>query len=282
MKTARMILTATMLLSLNATSYCMQSQETASTDAPVNNNCDVITAPRKNSGIHHDGTRDGMFGSGLDTLKNMREGKSYYGKPYGFGDNSEANWTKVGKNDIKTLVDAQTFVEAFTAKGWTSQEALAPSQALIEADRQAKIAASKTQFNTINNQIPGIFSALTARFENRKLADEAAATEVNGKIKALLSQINDLRSLEVARKISNKESRLAEDNKPIEELQALNTQITTIKKTHNAIYNDSKITTAPHLKKDANLNAQNLALITNAFNKRNQTTEVATTNNNSK
>ena len=97
MKTARMILTATILLSLKATSYCSQSQEIASATASADN---VITVVRQNSGIHHDGTRDGLFGSGLDTLKNIREGKSYYGKPYGLGDNSEANWAKIGKLSI--------------------------------------------------------------------------------------------------------------------------------------------------------------------------------------
>ena len=125
-----MILTATILLSLKATSYCSQSQEIASATASADN---VITVVRQNSGIHHDGTRDGLFGSGLDTLKNIREGKSYYGKPYGLGDNSEANWAKIGKNDIKTLADAQTFITEVTKKGWSlPAESMAPSKKIIQ------------------------------------------------------------------------------------------------------------------------------------------------------
>ncbi len=120
MKTARMILTATMLLSLNATSYCSQSQNSAN---------DVITAPRQNS---HDGTRDGLFGSWSDTLDKL--GKPYGNQIYALGSDEKApeRWAHAGKQ-ITKFDHAIKFMKAITAKGWSlPQEALTPSTKIIQ------------------------------------------------------------------------------------------------------------------------------------------------------
>jgi len=132
MKTARLILTITMLLSLNTISQCSESENNENQCQKTDG---VITASRQNSGIHHDGTRDGLFGSGLDTLKNIRNKQSYRGKPYGLGSDEQApdRWSSVGKNDIKIVVDAETFITEVNKKGWIlSPEAVNPSKKLIQ------------------------------------------------------------------------------------------------------------------------------------------------------
>lgn len=145
MKTFRIALTATMLLSLHATSFCMESTE----------------KPALTRTLSHDGTRKvltgysgGLFGSGIDTLNKL--GQEYapgYVYALGSDDQAQSRWENVGKHDIKTLEHAQKYITAVKAKGWNmSADALQPSRDLIKADRNNKREQSITYFNKLNEQ----------------------------------------------------------------------------------------------------------------------------------
>ena len=117
MKIARIVLTATMLLSLKSTLFCSEK----------------ATLTRTKS---HDGTRDGLFGSGLDTLAKL--GNPYGSQVYALGSDEKApeRWALVGKT-IKTLELAQKFNTAVTEKGWDlPEDAIKPSLDLINAENE--------------------------------------------------------------------------------------------------------------------------------------------------
>ena len=153
MKIARIVLTATILFSLKSTLFCSEKQTET-----------IPTLTRTHSGIHHDGTRDGLFGNGFDTLKNIRDKKSYGKQPYGMGSDSQApqRWGKVGQQ-ITKLEDAQTFiaeVERLKEFGLIfTEETLQPSQTLIEDE---------------NTRLEGIRIAAEQAAQAEKIAHEAA------------------------------------------------------------------------------------------------------------
>jgi len=135
MKKMNMLLTAAALLSLQSTSYCSEGSE-------LDDNIQAPTLTRVKS---HDGTRDGMFGSGLDTLTKL--GTSYGEQVYAPGSDDQAygRWAEVG-SQIKTLDHAQKYTQVTEERGWIfTAESMTPSQSLIDTENQRVHAVKQAQ-----------------------------------------------------------------------------------------------------------------------------------------
>lgn len=259
MKIARVVLTATILFSLKSTVFCSEKQTE-----------DTIQLTRTDSGIHHDGTRNGTlglkFGSGLDTLKNIKDKKLYGSQPYGMGSDSQApaRWTAVGKS-ITKLEDAQTFmaeVERVKEFGLEfSQEALQPSRDLIEAENQRLEAEKQSQFEqadsqyvTLNQQAKSLLCALNTKIvKTRKDENKALIQKYAEALKAEQTQLRDARK--------------QEDNNLTTELVLIFNQLTSIKCDQNKIASSAnyKITRLPFVVSEDSLKKNNLLKLSQKY-----------------
>lgn len=133
MKIARIVLTATILLSLKSTSYCSTEKAT-----------DGIQVQRKNSfdAARDGGALNGWLGWTPDALTNytlthLKE--DYKGKEVRPGKcpKSQEIWDKYGKEKVTNLTLAQQFMAAITHSQLSiSKEAIAPAQGFIDIENQ--------------------------------------------------------------------------------------------------------------------------------------------------
>ena len=207
MKIARVVLTATILFSLKSTLFCSDKQTE-----------ETIQITRKNSGVHHDGTRDGLFGSGLDTLKNIKDKKSYGSQPYGMGSDSGAisRWTPI----IKTIKDLDlAHVVASEAKRLESfglifsEEALKPSQDLIDTENQKLEAIKQALYMEAHASNIAAITLLQQFYltkEANVLKDAALLEQHNARIEAAKKESEELlKSEQEALRIQRKQERTA-------------------------------------------------------------------------
>ena len=155
MKIARIVLTASILLSLKSTLFCSSEKAT-----------ETILAQEKKPG--YDASKKGWSKTSDEwMLENMGSDYSHYGtlcqvRPESDNEDetksngSKARWTKIGETKVKNLKDAQTFLK-YTEKLKLSEQATAKSNSFIATENQriaderaAKIAAGNHSFIELN------------------------------------------------------------------------------------------------------------------------------------
>jgi hypothetical protein len=177
MKIARIVLTATILLSLNSTLFCSSEKATETNKLQRKDSFD----PARDGGA-----LNGWLGWTPDdltdhTLKNLK--KDYQGKEIrpGKGSKALAIWEKFGKEKVVNLETAELFTAAMTySQLQLSPEAQVSANKFLETKKMADAAAKQTQFEQaekLNNDSISLLyeyhlKALT-RVSDEKAEDDA-------------------------------------------------------------------------------------------------------------
>lgn len=259
MKIARIVLTATILFSLKSTLFCSSSAAIEP---------EIVTAPVLVRRKSHDGTRDGHFGSAADTFSKL--GQTYKGA-FGLGEEqiydlgsdeqAPARWASFGKT-IKTLSDAQKWVQAVAKKGWSlPAESMQPSLDIIAADKAIKIQENFTTFNHMQEVSRSLIAQIVKTNADRTALDH----ERNQFYKEEIIKITQTKALE----FTNREiERNAQDTKISSDLKDILEKTKTFRLDHNTQFPENPIHATPVVKReDINkLNAKTLAHIALKYN----------------